>query len=109
GSCCPACFGLCWFFEGIKMKQLLTHSRMQSFKTCRKKAFFEYETGLRKEIDAKALRMGSAGHDGLDILKQGLGIEAAIEKVRSHYIDRPDNYDELEWEYERETVECLVS
>lgn len=91
------------------MKQLLTHSRMQSFKTCRKKAFFEYEIGIRKEIDAKALRMGSAGHDGLDILKQGLGIEAAIEKVRSHYLDRPDNYDDLEWEYERETVECLVS
>ena len=50
-------------------KQLLTHSRMESFKRCRRRHYFEYEVGLRKQTDAKALRMGSAGHEGLDVLK----------------------------------------
>ncbi|KKM18794.1 hypothetical protein LCGC14_1662070 [marine sediment metagenome] len=89
-------------------KQLLTHSRVQSFKTCRKRHWWEYEIGLRSAVDAKALRMGSAGHDGLDVLKLGRGIEAAVATVRDHYRRAPEAIDQYDWNIERETVECLI-
>ncbi len=90
------------------MKQLLTHSRIHSFKTCRKRHWWEYEIGLRKDIDAKALRMGSAGHDGLDALKQGKDIEEAVAAVHGHYATIPDGMDEYDWEIEWQTIETLV-
>src|SRR3990167_3244587 len=90
-------------------KQLLTHSRMQSFKACRKKAYFEYEVGLRREVDAKALRMGSAGHNALDVLKKGGSIETAIDAIRHEYANVPDGVEEREWGIEQETIECLVT
>ena len=91
-------------------KQLLTHSRMQSFKTCRKRHQFEYEKGLRREYDAKALRMGSAGHEALDVLKKtGGDLEAALEVVRQCYGECPDGMDDWDWAIERETMESLIS
>lgn len=91
------------------MKQVLTHSRMQAFRSCRKKHYWMYETGLRRETDAKALRMGSAGHDALDALKNGAELAIALEKVRDAYAYLPDGYDQADWDVERETVECLVT
>ncbi|QDU61270.1 PD-(D/E)XK nuclease superfamily protein [Planctomycetes bacterium Pan216] len=90
-------------------KQLLTHSRMQSFKACRKKHEFEYELGIRKEVDSKALRMGAAGHEGLDVYRKTQDIEKALGAVRTSYGPCPDEFDDYEWAMERETVECLVS
>ena len=52
--------------------QLLTYSRQQSFKTCRKRAWWEYEVGVRRIVDAKALRMGSAYHAGLALAQLSL-------------------------------------
>lgn len=91
------------------MKQLLTHSRMQSFKTCRRRAFYEYELGIRREVDGKALRIGSAGHDALDVLRKTGDQEQALEAVRQYYATCPEEFDQYEWEIERETVECLVA
>jgi len=91
------------------MKQLLTHSRMQSFKSCRKKHWWEYEVGFRKEVDQKALRMGTAGHSGLDSLKQGHPLEDALLDVRVHYQAWSAGLDEVDLDIERETVECLVT
>ena len=90
------------------MKQLITHSRTQSFKGCRKRHWWEYEIGFRKETDAKALRTGSAGHDGLDILKRSGSIEDAVQIVQAHYMDCPEGMDQYDWDIEQETVECLV-
>lgn len=89
------------------VKQLLTHSRGASFKTCRRRHFWEYEVGLRRDVDAKALRIGSAGHDALDCLRKGKPIEDAVQTVRRHYAVCP--CDPESWEYERETVESLVA
>ena len=66
---------------GQMKKQLLTNSRAASFKSCRKKHWFEYEIGLRKQVDAKALRMGSAGHEALDAYKKTKNVEKAIDEV----------------------------
>jgi len=92
-------------------KQLITHSRMASFKTCRKKHFFAYEMAIRREDQAKALRMGSAYHDGLDLLKQGEGLEAAVDRVRNAYATgRPlDPQWAYEWALETETVAAMVA
>jgi len=90
-------------------KELLTHSRMQSFKLCRKKHEWAYIHGLRKDYDSKALRMGSAGHEGLDVLKKTGDVEAAVHAVEDIYFNRPDAVDEWDWLIERETVSCLVA
>lgn len=92
----------------MKSLQLLTHSRMDTFKGCRKKHWFSYEVGLRSIVDGKALRMGSAFHDGLQALAER-GFDAAIESIRTHYAEIPgENWDALEWQYEAETVERLL-
>ena len=90
-------------------KQLLTHSRMQSFKSCRKKHYFEYEIGFRRVTDSKALRMGTAGHSAVDVIKKGGELEQALMAVASHYQDPPEGADAWEWQMEQETVESLVT
>lgn len=88
--------------------QLLTHSRQQSFKTCRKQSWFSYELGIRRDTDGKPLRMGTAYHAGLEALALGYGLEAACDQVRSEYMHCPEFIDRLEWEYEQETVLRMV-
>ena len=90
-------------------KSLITNSRATSFKRCRRRHWWEYENQIRPETDAKALRMGSAVHAGLDVLKQGGTLEAADEMVRHFYAVLPEGQDEQAWEYESITVACLVS
>jgi hypothetical protein len=58
--------------------QLLTNSRSQSFKICRKRNHYAYELGLRPVTDPRALRIGAAFHLGLDALKQGKDVKDAI-------------------------------
>lgn len=65
--------------------QLLTHSRQQAFKSCRKRHWFAYELALRPIVDAKALRMGSAWHAGLDEWKTSGSADHAIEHVEWYY------------------------
>lgn len=90
------------------MTQLLTHSRQDCFKTCRKRHFFLYEQGIRRDVDAKALRMGSAFHDGLEDLGNARGIDAACETVGERYAQCPEAIEADEWALERETVTRLV-
>ena len=93
------------------MKQLLTYSRMQSFKTCRKKHYWEYEVGIRRECDSKALRMGTAGHMALDVLNRSKSSEEAeaLTEIQTYYSICPATVDPYEWEIERETIECLIA
>ena len=69
--------------------ELLTNSRMAAFKECRRKHLYSYEHRLRPIDDAKALRMGSATHDGIDALSNGLGINAACERIYARYAVMP--------------------
>lgn len=90
------------------MTQLLTHSRKETFQLCRRKHKYAYIDGIRPTLDAKALRMGSAGHDGCEQLAKGRGLNAACEVIYQRYDRCPETYEQLEWEYERETVLRLV-
>lgn len=90
------------------MKELLTHSRSDCFKTCRKKHFFSYELGIRRDVDAKALRMGIAFHEGIEILGDGESIDMAVDAVRRSYATCPDGIGQYEWDIECETVVRLV-
>jgi hypothetical protein len=89
--------------------QLLTNSRIESFKRCRKRCFWEYEYGIRRDIDAKPLRMGTAYHAGLHQLKLSGCVDEAVASVRAEYATMPSFYDTVEWEIERETVAALAS
>ena len=91
------------------MKQKLTHSRMASFKACRRRHWWEYEVGLRRQTDARALRVGTAVHTGLDVLKGGFGLPEAIEAIGDLYVDVPDSADPYDWSIEQETIEALVA
>jgi CRISPR/Cas system-associated exonuclease Cas4 (RecB family) len=84
--------------------ELLTHSRMDSFKTCRRKHWFSYELGIRKTTDAKALRMGSAHHAAIELLGMGQSLEAAVSEIYRAYEHCPDQVPVEEWNYERETL-----
>ena len=89
------------------MKQLMTFSRQDCFKSCRRKHYYAYELALRRTTDAKALRMGSNFHQGVETLGKGGTLAEACEAVRAKY-DRPDVFDPYEWDIERETVLRLV-
>lgn len=84
--------------------QLLTNSRSTSFKLCRRRHCYEYEIGLRPIVDAKALRMGTAFHMGLDWLKISADIEASVSRVRRFYEENGSDG----VGYECVTVESLV-
>ena len=88
-------------------KQLLTYSSIASFKKCRKRYQWEYELGYRGKVDAKALRMGTAGHDALEAFKHE-GIDAAMDAIAftyAMYIEVPQE----EFLFEKKTVECLIA
>jgi len=89
-------------------KELLTHSRQDCFKTCRRRHQFAYEMGLRPTDDAKALRMGGAFHEGIEQLGKDMGLEAACQAVRRKYSKPPIFIDSYEWLMEMETVLRLV-
>lgn len=90
------------------MTQLLTHSRIDAFKVCRRKHWFSYEMGIRRESEGKALRMGSAFHDAVECLANTGDLAAACQRIYAKYEAMPDLADEQEWTYERETVLRLV-
>lgn len=89
--------------------QLLTNSRAESFKACRRRCFWAYECRIRRDTDAKPLRMGTAYHAGLDALKKGKSLVDSLAVVRSFYENCPQSFDQREWEIECETVVGLVT
>jgi hypothetical protein len=90
------------------VKELLTHSRQAAFKQCRRKAFFSYELGLRRIDDARALRMGSAFHEGVEQIGHGESLATACNAVRAKYERCPPTFDAHEWAMELETVLRIV-
>lgn len=96
-----------------KVTELLTHSRMQCFRTCPKKHHFAYELKWRRDRDVQPLRMGAAVHVGIDALAQCKSVDEACGLSVRDYEALPDwaNTDELlaDWLTEREIVLRLVS
>jgi hypothetical protein len=90
------------------MKELITHSRQAAFKQCRRRHYFSYELGLRRIDDARALRMGSAFHDGVEQLGNGKSLDDACAAVRTRYGRCPVLSDPHDWACELETVLRMV-
>lgn len=92
---------------------VLTHSRMQCYKTCPRKHQLRYEIGLRPERSSTPLRFGSAVHAGLDVRAQGMSVDEAVDIASAGYEVLPDwcNNDELiySWRIERETVRVMLA
>jgi len=86
--------------------QLLTYSRQDCFKSCRKKHWWSYEKRIRPVYDARALRMGSVWHRALELLVTDL--DSAVEYIRKAYLYCPEQFDETDWNYECETLVRLV-
>lgn len=70
--------------------------------------WFSYELGIRRTLDAKALRMGTAFHDALEALSKAGDFDAACDCVRRNYSQSPESFDETDWRYEEETVIRMV-
>ena len=89
--------------------ETLTNSRAESFTKCRKLHWYQFEVGLRPTVDAKALRMGTAFHAGLDTWRKTGDGDQAVESARAAYGQCPKQFEATEWEIEVATVSGLVS
>lgn len=89
---------------------LLTHSRVQTWKSCPRKHYFAYELGVRPAYQANPLRQGSAFHIGLEFLKAGCDEDKAIKVVLNSYADQecPPWMEADEFAVEIETTVALV-
>lgn len=65
------------------MKELLTASRMSSLLDCPRKHFWKYEVCLQREVDADALRFGSAWHMAMEARWKGADFCAALNEACS--------------------------
>jgi hypothetical protein len=92
----------------VSVPELLTFSRQDAFKVCRKRHWYSYEQGLRPISSARALRQGGAFHEGIERIGKGGTLAAACESVRAKYGRCPPLMDSYEWSIELETVLRLV-
>lgn len=60
------------------MTQLLTNSRMSTFRACPRRHYYRYEVGIAPEQEDIALRVGTAFHAALEAADLGEDPEAAI-------------------------------
>lgn len=90
-------------------RKLITNSSTGCFKSCRKRYQWSYVLGIRPEYDGRALRMGSATHDGLDVFRVTGDVDHALYAARKHYEHCPEQFNLHDWEIERETVAALVN
>lgn len=89
---------------------VLTHSSEATFKTCPRKFFYRYRLGLVPAHDSNALRVGTAFHAGLEVLKNGGELCIAEHTVRNLYESEPAPpwHDETTYAVERETALAMV-
>ena len=91
--------------------ELLTNSRMQTFKTCPRKHHIEYGLALRPVRDGAPLRFGSSVHLGLEWLGHGAQMPDIHKAIRANYATPPDwctsDDDVLAWRTECEQV-CML-
>ena len=97
-------------------KDTLTHSSEQAFMACHRLYYWAYEMGWRPTKDKAPLRIGSAGHAGIDILAKNYLRHEAMDAVAAMYNDHiaaaanwPDSQQGIhDLEIECVTVQCLV-
>lgn len=57
---------------------LLTHSRLSTFRACPRRHYLRYELGIAPEVEGLALRVGTAFHVALEAADLGHDIEATL-------------------------------
>lgn len=60
---------------------ILTNSRIGSFMACPRRHWWAYELGIRKDSGSLALSMGTAYHNGLEILNRGGTVDRAVAQI----------------------------
>ncbi len=92
---------------------ILTHSSMQAARDCLRKHYWAYIAGVRREVDAAPLRIGTVFHKGLHLRATGKSVDDAILDALVPYQDgwSPGMSDEQEykWFVEREMVARLLA
>ena len=93
---------------------IITHSRMRSFRKCRRHNFYSYELGIRPKDDAKALRMGKAFAAGPEnVYRHGMSVNDAINQATADYAGLPAWAESPEaaeeWRLEGETVRRMLA
>ncbi len=63
---------------------VLTHTRLTAFATCRRKHHFQYNVGVRRE-QGEAYRVGSVWHLGRDVLNASKNLDEAIVAMCNYY------------------------
>lgn len=91
--------------EGLN---ILTHSRIECFQTCRRKHYYQYILGIRRERTEAALRFGTAVHLGLDWRAQGVDMGRVVARLHRRYKAIPPWADERAWWTEYEQVSRLL-
>jgi hypothetical protein len=92
----------------------ITNSQRSCAMTCLRKHFLSYVLGIRRDEDAKPLRMGSAYHLGLEAHGRGQGADPSVLAAVAAYDTRaPETFanDEhaADWLVEREVVARLLT
>lgn len=72
-------------------REIITHSSLSRFKSCRRSYYYRYVLGLVPRINSEALRLGSLVHKGLEI-----GREAALAETQGVYAATQEEASELE-------------
>ena len=93
---------------------VITHSRNRTYRACPRKHFYAYELGIRREVSAKPLRMGSAVHLGVELVrKHSNTVNEAIPLATTEYDSLPawaeDPDSQIEWYVEGETVRRMLA
>ena len=97
----------------INGSDLLTHSRMQTYRTCARKHQYQYELGVRPSSSADFFRLGAAVHTGIDVWNKTGEADKAIHDATSPYHAAVMQASSAELanaiELERETVVALLN
>ena len=70
------------------MTQILTHSRLSTFRACPRRHYLAYELGLRPRETSFPLRVGAAFHAAHEAIDAGQDVEATIEREVDDPYDR---------------------
>jgi hypothetical protein len=57
---------------------ILTNSRLQSYRRCAREEFLRYQMGLTPAVEGEPLRFGSGMHHGLEAWWNGAGLDASL-------------------------------
>lgn len=92
---------------------VLTHSRMQCFRTCPRKHWLAYELGYRPAREPDYFRFGSMIHWALDESANGVADELICDGIRANYSEYPawcaNDEQRMDWQVECETALQLFS